>query len=90
MDVATNQPAVQFFTCLNMDGTIPVKRSQVKRNSKIGGAVGFVEKYGCLAIEPEGWIDSVNNPQWGQESNVIYSPETAPAVNLATYTFGTV
>jgi aldose 1-epimerase len=90
MDVATNQPAVQFFTCLNMDGTIPVKRSQVKRNSKIEGAAGFVEKYGCLAIEPEGWIDSVNNPQWGQESNVIYSPETAPAVNLATYTFGTV
>ncbi|KAJ5858211.1 hypothetical protein N7455_009105 [Penicillium solitum] len=90
MEVATNQPALQFFTCLNMDGTIPVKPSQVKRNSENEEAAGFVEKYGCLAIEPEGWIDSVNNPQWGQRSNVIYSPETTPAVNLATYIFGTV
>lgn len=90
MDVATNQPAVQFFTCLNMDGTIPVKHSQIKRNSKVEGAAESVGKYGCLAIEPEGWIDSINNPQWGQESNVIYSPETAPAVNLAIYTFGIV
>lgn len=89
MEVATNQPALQFFTCLNMDGTIPVKPSQVERNSENEEAAGFVEKYGCLAIEPEGWIDSVNNPQWGQRSNVIYSPESPPAVNLATYTFGT-
>jgi aldose 1-epimerase len=90
MEVATNTPAVQFFTCLNMDGTIPVKPSQADRNLKSHEAAGFVEKYGCLAIEAEGWIDSVNNPQWGQQSNLIYSPETLPAVNLVTYTFGTV
>ena len=89
MEVATNQPAVQFFTCLNMDGTIPVKASQVARNSKSQEAAGFVEKYGCLAIEPEGWIDGVNNPEWGQQSNLFYSPESGPAINLATYTFDT-
>ncbi|CRG91441.1 hypothetical protein PISL3812_08490 [Talaromyces islandicus] len=90
MEVATNQPAVQFFTCLNMDGTIPVKASQVERNTKQKDAAKFVEKYGCFAIEPEGWIDGVNNPQWGQQSNLIYTPEGRPAINLATYTFGTV
>lgn len=90
MEVATNQPAVQFFTCLNMDGTIPVKASQVERNTKQKDAAEFVEKYGCLAIEPEGWIDGVNNQQWGQKSNIIYTPEGRPAVNLAQYTFGTV
>ncbi|EKV06401.1 Aldose 1-epimerase, putative [Penicillium digitatum] len=90
MEVATNQPALQVFTCLNMDGTIPVKPSQGERNSDNANAARFVEKYGCLAIEPEGWIDSVNNPQWGQQSNVIYSPETPPSVNLATYIFGIV
>ncbi|KAJ5330548.1 hypothetical protein N7476_000331 [Penicillium atrosanguineum] len=90
MEVATNTPAVQFFTCLNMDRTIPVKPSQANRNLESHEAAGFVEKYGCLAIEAEGLIDSANNPQWGQQSNVIYSPETLPAVNLVTYTFGTV
>ncbi|OJJ39972.1 hypothetical protein ASPWEDRAFT_37847 [Aspergillus wentii DTO 134E9] len=90
MEVATNQPAVQFFTCLNMDGSIPVKASQAQRNTKDKGAAPFVEKYGCFAIEPEGWIDGVNHPEWGQQYNLYYTPETRPAINLATYTFDTV
>ncbi|KAL4889834.1 galactose mutarotase-like domain-containing protein [Aspergillus ambiguus] len=88
MEVATNQPSMQVFTCLNMDGTIPVKSSQAERNGRDREAAGFVEKYGCVAIEPEGWIDSVNHPEWGQD--VVYSPGDTPAINYATYTFGTV
>ncbi|GAB1213281.1 hypothetical protein ATERTT37_002430 [Aspergillus terreus] len=88
MEVATNQPAIQVFTCLNMDGTIPVKPSQVERNGKDKEAAGSVEKYGCLAIEPEGWVDSINHPEWGQD--VVYSPGDLPAINYATYTFGTI
>lgn len=88
MEVATNQPSMQVFTCLNMDGTIGVKPSQVKRNGKDKETTGFVEKYGCLAIEPEGWIDSINHPEWGQD--VVYSPGGPPAINYATYTFGTI
>ncbi|KAL2812414.1 galactose mutarotase-like domain-containing protein [Aspergillus granulosus] len=88
MEVATNQPSTQVFTCLNMDGTIPVKASQVKRNRKDKEAADFVEKYGCLAIEPEGWIDSINHPEWDQD--VVYSPGGTPAINYATYTFGTI
>jgi galactose mutarotase-like enzyme len=56
MEVATNQPSIRVFTCLNMDGTVPVKPSQVERNGKDKEAAEFVEKYGCLAIEPEGWM----------------------------------
>ncbi|KAL2827222.1 galactose mutarotase-like domain-containing protein [Aspergillus cavernicola] len=88
MEVATNQPSMQVFTCLNMDGTIPVKSSQVERNSKDKEAADMVEKYGCLAIEPEGWIDSINHPEWGHDP--VYSPGGAPAINYATYTFGTI
>ncbi|GKZ33185.1 hypothetical protein AbraIFM66950_002974 [Aspergillus brasiliensis] len=88
MEVATNQPAIQVFTCLNMDGTIPVKPSQVERNGNDNEAATFVEKYGCLAIEPEGWIDSINHPEWGQD--VVYSPGDFPAITYASYTFGTI
>lgn len=87
MEVVTNQPSLQFFTCLNMNGTIPVKASQVARNGNRSN-VTFVEEYGCYAIEPEGWVDGINNPEWGQQSNLLYTPESRPFMNLATYTFG--
>ncbi|EIT79440.1 putative mutarotase [Aspergillus flavus] len=91
LEVASNQQAVQIYTCDNMKGTIAVKPSQAKRNKEEGieGAKS-VNQYGCVVIETEGWIDGINNPEWGQLSDQIYSPTGAPAVNWATYKFGTV
>lgn len=86
MAVRTNQKAVQIYSCNNQNGTIPVKQSQVDRNRQDGnGGVEMIEKHGCLVVETEGWIDGINNPQWGQDSNQIFSPKSGPAVNLATY-----
>ncbi|KAL2008143.1 hypothetical protein VTN00DRAFT_8125 [Thermoascus crustaceus] len=91
MEVSTNQPALQIYACNGMDGSIPVKPSQVKRNQASGqGSVDTIQKHGCIVIEPEGWIDGINNPQWGQLPSQIFSPETGPAVNWATYKFGTI
>ncbi|KAE8389811.1 galactose mutarotase-like domain-containing protein [Aspergillus alliaceus] len=91
LEVATNQQAVQIYSCNGQKGNIPIKPSQAKRNKEEGieGAKN-VNKYGCIVIEPEGWIDGINNPAWGQLSDQVYSPSGAPAVNWATYKFGKV
>ncbi|KNG85693.1 putative aldose 1-epimerase [Aspergillus nomiae NRRL 13137] len=91
MEVASNQQAVQIYSCVGQKGNIAIKPSQAKRNKEEGieGAKA-VNKYGCIVIETEGWIDGINNPEWGQLSDQIYSPTGAPAVNWATYKFGTV
>jgi aldose 1-epimerase len=88
LDIATNQHAVQIYSCNGQDGHIPVKQSQVERNN--GRGAQFVNQYGCVAIEPEGWIDGINHPEWGQMKDQVYSPATAPALNWATYQFGTI
>lgn len=91
MDMSTNQQAVQIYLCNGQDGSIPIKPSQAKRNKAEGikGATG-INQHGCVVIEPEGWIDGINNPEWGQLADQVFSPSTGPAVNWAIYTFGTV
>jgi aldose 1-epimerase len=90
MDVSTNQQGIQIYSCNGQNGTIPVKQSQVDRNKEVyGGGSKFVEKYGCLVIETQGWIDGVNHPEWGNSEYWIYSPQSGPAVNYATYDFST-
>lgn len=84
LDIKTNQRSFQIFTCNTQDGTIPVKQSQ-----QHGNATSHLEKYGCLVIEPQQWIDGINNPQWGQTEYQIFGPDTYPAINLAEYHFST-
>lgn len=91
MDVSTNQQSLQIYSCNGENGTVPVKPSQVQRNTAVyGGGADFVEQYGCLVIEPQGWIDGVNHPEWGNSEYWIYSPETGPAVNYAAYDFSVI
>ncbi|KAJ5735318.1 uncharacterized protein N7483_000443 [Penicillium malachiteum] len=91
LDVATNQAALQIYTCNGQNGTIPTKASQAKRNLEQDGSAGagYVNKYGCIVIETEDWIDGINQPQWGRDEYQIFGPDDAPAVNWATYQFGT-
>ena len=79
---------VIHLSCNGQNGTIPIKPSQKARNEAAGkGGVDYVNKYGCIVIETEGWIDAINQPEWAQHE--IFSPADAPVVNLATYQFGT-
>jgi aldose 1-epimerase len=88
MDVSTNQQGLQIYSCNGQNGTIPVKASQTRRNSHVdGGGAKFIEQHGCVVVETQGWIDGVNHPEWGNGQYWIYSPETGPAVNHATYDF---
>ncbi|KAK4938164.1 hypothetical protein LTR10_021323 [Elasticomyces elasticus] len=87
MDVSTNQQGLQIYTCNGQNGTIPVKQSQQQRNNGTSGATGFVNKYGCMVIETQAWIDGINHPEWGVGQYEIFSPTTGPAVNYATYDF---
>jgi aldose 1-epimerase len=88
MDLSTNQQGLQIYSCNGQNGTIPVKPSQIRRNSQVfGGGTKFVEQYGCLVVETQGWIDGVNHPEWGNSKHWIFSPETGPAINHATYDF---
>jgi len=33
---------------------------------------GFVQSNGCVAVEPQDWIDGINHPEWGRLSKQIY------------------
>jgi aldose 1-epimerase len=81
MTMSTNMPAVQLFSCITYDGSIAVKKSQMTHGVKA------IEKYGCLVIEPEGWIDGISQPQWGQMDKQVFTPTGMPAVNAAVYEF---
>ena len=70
-----------------MNGTIPVKASQQHRGQ---GKTTNVEKYGCLVIETQQWIDGINHPEWGQDEYQIYTVDSGPAVVWAQYDFSIV
>ncbi|KAL8645343.1 MAG: hypothetical protein Q9210_006757 [Variospora velana] len=82
LDIYTNQQSLQIYTCDNTNGTIPVKGSQ-----QHGQNTTYVEKYGCIVIETQQWIDGINHPEWGQDQYQIYTVDSPPAVVYARYDF---
>ena len=90
MEISTNQQGLQVYSCIGQNGTIPVKQSQQERNKGDKDASSYINKFGCIVFETQDWIDGINNPQWGRSEWQIYSPNSAPAVNYATYDFSTV
>lgn len=82
MDVRTNQQNLEIFSCNFFNGNIPVKSSQVHT-----GVKGSYDRHGCVVIEPQGWVDGINWPRWGQREYQTYGPDTLPAVNFAQYDF---
>ncbi|KAL8665886.1 MAG: hypothetical protein Q9168_007601, partial [Polycauliona sp. 1 TL-2023] len=79
MDIYTNQQSLQIYTCDNQNGTIPVKQSQQHAS---GNETTYVQKYGCVVIETQQWIDGINHPEWGQDQYQIYTVDSEPAVYL--------
>ncbi|OCF71481.1 hypothetical protein I204_07539 [Kwoniella mangroviensis CBS 8886] len=80
MTMKTNQQSLQLYSCGGQNGTIPVKASQ---------GSGYVEKYGCLVIEPQQWIDGINHPEWGQDDRQVFGPDSPPQILWASYDFTT-
>lgn len=46
-----------------------------------------VEKYGCVVLEVEDWIDGINHQEWGRDPRQIFGPGDDPYVLEATYEF---
>ncbi|MCJ1235346.1 hypothetical protein MMC14_003314 [Varicellaria rhodocarpa] len=92
MDIKTNQQSLQIYSCNGQNGSIPVKASQ-----QHGPNTTYVEKYGCVVIETQQWIDGINYPEspnqrdllGGQDQYQIYAPGDEPAVVYAQYAFST-
>ena len=85
LDVRTNMQNLEIFSCNWFNGTLKAKDDQ-----QYGSETSYYELHGCIVIEPQGWIDAINNPQWGQDQYQIFSPTTESAVNYATYDFSIV
>lgn len=85
LDVETNQGGIQIYSCVGQNGTVPVKASQ----QHIQGQTTYIEKYGCIVIETQDWIDGINYPEWGRNQYQIFSTTTEPAVNYARFKFST-
>ena len=83
MNLKTNQLGVQLYSCATQDGSTVSHVGQ----GTVPGQAPKIEQYGCLVIEPQGWIDAINYPQWGQEKNQIFSSITGVNVNWAEYDF---
>ncbi|KAH6671905.1 putative aldose 1-epimerase [Halenospora varia] len=83
-DLYTDQPGVVVYSCFWMGGANELKASQ-----KGPATNGFVRSNGCVAVEPQDWIDGINHPEWNRTSHQIFSPDTKPFVSNIQYKFST-
>lgn len=68
-----------------LPGTLALKESQGLFN--VSDRPRVTEKYGCVVMEVEDWIDGVNHPEWGRNERQILGPTNEPFVLEATYKF---
>ncbi|KAI0048896.1 galactose mutarotase-like protein [Auriscalpium vulgare] len=63
LDVISDSPATQVYTSNGLS---------VPRKAVHGGPGLLYGPHAAVAIEQEGWVDAIHNPQWGQDQ--IYGP----------------
>ncbi|THY81264.1 galactose mutarotase-like protein [Aureobasidium pullulans] len=85
IDIFTDQQAFQIYTCPGQDSTQTIKETQGFFNQTSQPRV--VQKYGCMVMEVEDWIDAINQPEWQREKKNIFGPGDDPYVLQATYKF---
>ncbi|PVH85923.1 putative aldose 1-epimerase [Cadophora sp. DSE1049] len=83
-DLYSDQAGVVVYSCYWMGGANELKKSQ-------GGPAssGFVKSNGCVAVEPQDWIDGINHPEWGRTNKQIFGPDTKPYESWISYKFST-
>ncbi|RYO81784.1 hypothetical protein DL763_008459 [Monosporascus cannonballus] len=86
LDIYTDQDAFQVYSCNGQDGSWPIK-SENQGQSDNPDLKPVVEKYGCIVLEVEDWIDAINHPEWQRESRQIFGPGGDPYVLQASYVF---
>jgi galactose mutarotase-like enzyme len=56
VDITTDQPATQVFTAFGLN---------TPRKVVHGGPLFNYTSFSAIALEQEGYIDAINNPEWG-------------------------
>ncbi|KHJ30190.1 putative aldose 1-epimerase [Erysiphe necator] len=79
LDLFTNQDAMQVYSCQGQNGSIALKKTQGRPENR------FIQKYGCVVLEPEDWIDGINYPEWARKQ--IWGPEDGIYTVEASYRF---
>ncbi|PSN61005.1 aldose 1-epimerase [Corynespora cassiicola Philippines] len=82
IDVYTDQDAFQVYTCGGQNGSLPIKSTQ-----GLDDRAPVVEQYGCVVMEVQDWIDSINQPEWQREKKNIFGPGDPAYVLEADYVF---
>ncbi|QDS67760.1 hypothetical protein FKW77_006309 [Venturia effusa] len=85
IDIFTDQKAFQVYNCAGQNGSLALKQTQGFFNDASRPRV--VEKYGCVVMEVEDWIDAINQPEWQRDSEQIFGPDDDPYSLEATYQF---
>ncbi|KAF2773201.1 aldose 1-epimerase [Teratosphaeria nubilosa] len=62
LDIYTNQDAFQVYTCNFQNGSLPLKETQGFFDDPSRPRV--TQKYGCLVMEVQDWIDGIHNPEY--------------------------
>ncbi|KAJ7684030.1 galactose mutarotase-like domain-containing protein [Mycena rosella] len=69
LDVTTNQPALQVYTCNGLfNPALPIPRKVDQ-----GGPDAVYGYHSCVVVEQESWIDGINHPEF--PVNQIYGPD---------------
>jgi len=85
LDIYTDQDAFQVYSCIGQDGTLALKKTQGLHGVKDRPRV--VEKYGCVVLEVQDYIDAINHPEWGRDRKQIFRPGGTPYSLNARYAF---
>ncbi|CAG8957670.1 hypothetical protein HYFRA_00000005 [Hymenoscyphus fraxineus] len=85
LDVFTDQDAFQVYTCSGQNGSVALKNTQGIFDD--AERPRTIQKYGCIVLEVQDWIDGINQPQWGREKKQIFGPGDDPYVLQASYRF---
>ncbi|POS82099.1 hypothetical protein EPUL_005777, partial [Erysiphe pulchra] len=79
LDLFTNQDAIQVYSCHGQNGSVALKKTQGRPENR------FIQKYGCVVLETEDWIDGINHPEWGRKQ--VWGPEDGIYTVEASYRF---
>jgi aldose 1-epimerase len=85
IDIFTDQDAFQVYNCGGQNGTLALKETQGFFGDASKPRV--VQKYGCLVMEVEDWIDAINQPEWQRDGQQIFGPGDKPYSLEASYQF---
>ncbi|KAK3177724.1 hypothetical protein K4F52_009528 [Lecanicillium sp. MT-2017a] len=85
LDVYSDQPAFQIYSCNGQNGSLALKTTQGIHNDT--DFPRTIPQYGCVVMEVEDYIDGINNPEWMRNDKQIYGPGDDPYVLQATYSF---